>query len=145
MEEDEQVRVLMAGFRGSNLDASDFAASDVTMRLVDLGSMEEGDEEVRCRWLVVEGGGGGGGSDCWEPVNVQPQSTTATAQVPLLLLWRWRWVLVLGLPPPCDLPQPQGSCRVMARASPRQVQCCCRKLLLCRADLSPSLFGTAKP
>jgi aarF domain-containing kinase len=46
MEEDEQLRVLMAGFRGSNLDASDFAASGVDMRLV---SIDEDDEEVRAR------------------------------------------------------------------------------------------------
>jgi hypothetical protein len=34
MEQDEQLKVLMAGFRGSNLDESDFASANVTMRLV---------------------------------------------------------------------------------------------------------------
>jgi hypothetical protein len=34
MEQDEQLKVLMAGFRGSNLDESDFANANVRMRLV---------------------------------------------------------------------------------------------------------------
>jgi len=34
MEQDEQLKVLMAGFRGSNLDESDFASAGVRMRLV---------------------------------------------------------------------------------------------------------------
>eukprot|EP00879_Flechtneria_rotunda_P021763 GHRR01022949.1.p1 GENE.GHRR01022949.1~~GHRR01022949.1.p1 ORF type:complete len:275 (+),score=94.65 GHRR01022949.1:232-1056(+) len=34
MEENEQLKVLMAGFRGSNLDASDFASAGVRMQLV---------------------------------------------------------------------------------------------------------------
>lgn len=34
MEQDEQLKVLMAGFRGSNLDESDFASANVRMRLV---------------------------------------------------------------------------------------------------------------
>jgi aarF domain-containing kinase len=42
MEEDEQLKVLMAGFRGSNLDESDFASSNVRMRLVN----EERDDDL---------------------------------------------------------------------------------------------------
>lgn len=34
MEDNEQLKVLMAGFRGSNLDESDFASDGVRMRLV---------------------------------------------------------------------------------------------------------------
>lgn len=34
MEENEQLKVLMAGFRGTNLDESDFASDSVKMRLV---------------------------------------------------------------------------------------------------------------
>lgn len=38
MEEDEQLRVLMAGFRGSNLNADDFAGSGVRMELIETDS-----------------------------------------------------------------------------------------------------------
>lgn len=36
MEEDEQMKVIMAGFRGSNLDESDFALNSVKMTLVEV-------------------------------------------------------------------------------------------------------------
>lgn len=36
MEEDEQLRVLMQGFRGSNIDESDFAMANVKMALVEV-------------------------------------------------------------------------------------------------------------
>jgi aarF domain-containing kinase len=45
MERDEQLGALMAGFRGSNLDASDFAASNVAMQLVETGGQRNGDDE----------------------------------------------------------------------------------------------------
>ncbi|GIL68594.1 hypothetical protein Vafri_21849 [Volvox africanus] len=38
MEEDEQLRVLMAGFRGSNLNEDDFASSGVRMELIETDS-----------------------------------------------------------------------------------------------------------
>lgn len=38
MEEDEQLRVLMAGFRGSNLNEDDFASSNVKMELIETDS-----------------------------------------------------------------------------------------------------------
>jgi aarF domain-containing kinase len=38
MEEDEQLRVLMAGFRGSNLNEDDFAGKDVRMELIETDS-----------------------------------------------------------------------------------------------------------
>jgi hypothetical protein len=41
LERDEQLAVLVAGFRGSNLDESDFASDGVTMRLV-TDSQDEG-------------------------------------------------------------------------------------------------------
>lgn len=40
MEQDEQLRVLMAGFRGTNLDAADFADKNVKMNLVEM-TMDE--------------------------------------------------------------------------------------------------------
>ena len=45
MEEDEQLSVLMASLRGSNLSAADFAESGVQMRLVDVSrdSAADGD------------------------------------------------------------------------------------------------------
>jgi aarF domain-containing kinase len=36
MESDEQLRSLMAGLRGSNIDDSDYAAEGVTMSLVEV-------------------------------------------------------------------------------------------------------------
>lgn len=36
MEEDEQLKVLMAGLRGSNLDNADFAGKNVKMNLVEV-------------------------------------------------------------------------------------------------------------
>lgn len=47
MEEDEDLGVLMAGLRGTNIDASDFAADGVTMKVVDVEKLENdkfGDE-----------------------------------------------------------------------------------------------------
>jgi len=41
MEEDEQTAVLMRGFRGANLDQSDFASDNVTMRLVQLAADDD--------------------------------------------------------------------------------------------------------
>lgn len=38
MEEDEQLRVLMAGFRGANLNEDDFANSNVRMELIETDS-----------------------------------------------------------------------------------------------------------
>ena len=47
MEEDEDLSVLMAGLRGTNIDASDFAADGVQMKVVDVDKLkndELGDE-----------------------------------------------------------------------------------------------------
>jgi len=45
MEENEDLSVLMRGLRGTNIDESDFAASDVKMQLVDVGkyASQDGD------------------------------------------------------------------------------------------------------
>ncbi|MEW5317018.1 MAG: hypothetical protein WDW38_008351 [Sanguina aurantia] len=45
MEEDEQMKVIMAGFRGSNLDESDFALNSVKMTLVEM-DRADGDTET---------------------------------------------------------------------------------------------------
>ena len=41
LEENEDLRVLMAGLRGSNLNTDDFAADDVTMQLVEVDAGDE--------------------------------------------------------------------------------------------------------
>lgn len=41
MEENEQVRVLMNGFRGTNQNDQDFASSGVVMQLVEMGADDE--------------------------------------------------------------------------------------------------------
>ncbi len=46
MEENEQLSVLMAGLRGSNMNDEDFADQDVVMQLI---SVSDADGEV-CRW-----------------------------------------------------------------------------------------------
>lgn len=38
MEQDEQLNILMAGFRGSNLSDADFATADVSMALMDVSA-----------------------------------------------------------------------------------------------------------
>ena len=38
MEEDEQLRSLMAGLRGANLDSSDFASASVSMQLLEVAT-----------------------------------------------------------------------------------------------------------
>lgn len=43
MEQDEQLSVLMSGLRGSNVDESDFAASDVSMRVVEVSAASGAD------------------------------------------------------------------------------------------------------
>ncbi len=46
MEENEQLSVLMAGLRGSNMNDEDFAGQDVVMQLI---SVSDADGEVRGR------------------------------------------------------------------------------------------------
>jgi aarF domain-containing kinase len=46
MEEDEQLRVLMAGFRGQNLDESDFAQEDVRMNLMEMSVDEDFNDQL---------------------------------------------------------------------------------------------------
>ena len=48
MEENEQLSVLMAGLRGSNVNDDDFAGQDVVMQLI---SISDADGEVGNRWL----------------------------------------------------------------------------------------------
>ncbi len=43
LEENEDLRVLMAGLRGSNLNTDDFAADDVTMQLVEVDANDAED------------------------------------------------------------------------------------------------------
>ena len=46
MEQDEQLKVLMAGFRGSNIDESDFASEGVRMNLMEMTVDEDFDEQL---------------------------------------------------------------------------------------------------
>jgi hypothetical protein len=58
LEQDEQLAALMSGFRGSNLNADDFAREGQRMALVDVSM--NGEEEVRQgsrgRWAGAAGG-----------------------------------------------------------------------------------------
>ena len=44
--EDERLKSLMAGLRGSNINVSDFASSDVRMNLVEIARGDDDDEEL---------------------------------------------------------------------------------------------------
>jgi hypothetical protein len=66
MEKDEQLGALMAGFRGSNLDAADFAREDTSMSFVDVDA--DADEQlpqeydpaaISAYWWVLCFGGAG--------------------------------------------------------------------------------------
>jgi hypothetical protein len=91
MEEDEQLRVLMAGFRGQNLDESDFAREDVRMNLMEMSVDEDFDDQLPlyydpeaisaywdCRW-----GGRGAPSQlaAWLPLQQQQQQQHAQPAV----------------------------------------------------------------
>ena len=46
IEQDENVKVLMAGFRGSNLDNSDFAMDSVKMQIVEIARSSDVDDQL---------------------------------------------------------------------------------------------------
>lgn len=53
LESDDQLRSLMAGLRGANIDDSDYAADGVTMSLVEVHSMQP------CEYALINWLGGG--------------------------------------------------------------------------------------
>ena len=65
LEGDEQLRTLMAGLRGANIDDSDYAAEGVTMSLVEVCDMKA--EKMRVpmgeMYLHIPGGRVGGSLD----------------------------------------------------------------------------------
>ncbi len=54
IEEDERLKVLMAGLRGSNMDSSDFASVGVQMNLVEMERSDDDTEQLPLTYLPDE-------------------------------------------------------------------------------------------